>query len=139
MASKSEQLFQDYAQYHQHKGNKLTHYIGIPLIILSTIMLLVPLSPLPEILIGLISIYYFRINIQLAIPCLTFFLICLVSSYYLYNLPAAITMFTGGWILQFIGHFGFEKKSPAFFKNLQHLLIGPLWILNDLISQKGSK
>jgi len=33
-----------------------------------------------------------------------------------------------GWILQFVGHGVFEKKSPAFLKNVAHVLIGPLWI-----------
>ena len=38
-----------------------------------------------------------------------------------------------GWIFQFIGHSVYEKKNPAFFRNFVHLLVGPLWILNDLI------
>ena len=31
------------------------------------------------------------------------------------------------------GHSVYEKKQPAFFRNFAHLLVGPLWILNDLI------
>jgi uncharacterized membrane protein YGL010W len=34
-----------------------------------------------------------------------------------------------GWILQYLGHYVYEKKSPAFYRNLVHLLVGPLWIL----------
>jgi uncharacterized membrane protein YGL010W len=30
--------------------------------------------------------------------------------------------------MQFAGHYVWEKKSPAFFRNLTHLLVGPLWI-----------
>ena len=41
-----------------------------------------------------------------------------------------IVMFVGGWALQFLGHY-YEGKKPAFLKNGLHLLIGPLWILND--------
>ena len=26
-------------------------------------------------------------------------------------------------------HYVYEKKSPAFYKNLVHLLVGPLWIV----------
>jgi uncharacterized membrane protein YGL010W len=41
----------------------------------------------------------------------------------------AIGLFVVGWVFQFIGHYVYEKKSPAFYKNLAHLLVGPLWIL----------
>ena len=37
-----------------------------------------------------------------------------------------------GWVLQFIGHGVYEKRSPAFVRNLVHLLIGPLWILRAM-------
>lgn len=42
--------------------------------------------------------------------------------------PVLILIFVLGWVLQFIGHFRYEKKSPAFLSNIRHLLIGPLWI-----------
>ncbi len=42
-----------------------------------------------------------------------------------------VALFVGGWVVQFIGHY-YEGKKPAFFKNAVHLLIGPLWLLNDL-------
>ena len=44
-------------------------------------------------------------------------------------------LFIGGWILQFVGHYAFEKNSPAFFRNLVHLLIGPLWVFARLTRQ----
>jgi len=37
-------------------------------------------------------------------------------------------LFVLGWALQFLGHSIYEKRSPAFYKNLLHLLVGPLWI-----------
>lgn len=51
------------------------------------------------------------------------------------ELPLAVNLglFIGGWIVQFIGHGVYEHKSPAFTKNLTHLLVGPMWILNDLV------
>lgn len=47
--------------------------------------------------------------------------------------PAAAiwAMFVVGWIFQFVGH-RFEGRSPAFLKNLLHLLVGPLWILAEV-------
>lgn len=40
----------------------------------------------------------------------------------------SITIFVVAWIGQFIGH-AIEGKRPSFFKDLQFLLIGPLWLL----------
>jgi uncharacterized membrane protein YGL010W len=44
-----------------------------------------------------------------------------------------VVLFVLGWIFQFIGHSVYEHRQPAFFRNVIHLLVGPLWILNDLI------
>lgn len=48
-------------------------------------------------------------------------------------LSVNVAIFVAGWIFQFIGHSVYEKKNPAFFRNFVHLLIGPPWILNDVI------
>ena len=44
-----------------------------------------------------------------------------------------VALFVLGWIFQFVGHSVYEKKQPAFLKNATHLLVGPLWILNDVV------
>jgi uncharacterized membrane protein YGL010W len=44
-----------------------------------------------------------------------------------------VVLFVLGWIFQFVGHSVYEKKSPAFLTNILHLLVGPLWILNDVV------
>ena len=41
--------------------------------------------------------------------------------------------FALGWVFQGVGHARFERNRPAFFKNLAHLLIGPLFLLNELL------
>src|SRR6266508_675167 len=40
--------------------------------------------------------------------------------------------FVVGWVFQGIGHVRYEKNRPAFFKNLVHLMVGPLFLLNEL-------
>ena len=47
------------------------------------------------------------------------------------NLPFGVGafLFFGGWVLQFVGHSVFEKRSPAFTRNLLHLLVGPAWLV----------
>jgi uncharacterized membrane protein YGL010W len=44
-----------------------------------------------------------------------------------------VALFVLGWIFQFVGHIVYEKRQPAFLTNAMHLLVGPLWILNDAI------
>ena len=40
-------------------------------------------------------------------------------------------MFVGGWILQFIGHYVFEKNDPKFFGDPVNLLIGVVWAAKE--------
>ena len=136
-----ETLFADYAAYHQTAGNKLFHRLGIPMIMLSLIgmLTLVPLLDVGTIrldaamvLIALASAYYFVIEWRLAIAMAT---VSILFYFIGGALPFLLnlTLFILGWIFQFIGHKVYEHKNPAFFRNFVHLLIGPLWILNDVI------
>ena len=133
--------FDDYASYHQTKGNKWFHRFGIPLIMLTALGMLarVGLGSLlgmhidaGTVLIYLAVIYYLPLEWRLAIPML-------VVSFAFYVLgrwmPMSwnVALFILGWIFQFIGHSVYEHKQPAFFRNVAHLLIGPLWILNEVI------
>jgi uncharacterized membrane protein YGL010W len=45
-------------------------------------------------------------------------------------------IFVVGWIGQFIGH-AIEGKRPSFMKDIQFLLIGPLWLLGHLYRKLG--
>jgi len=40
------------------------------------------------------------------------------------------------WIGQFVGH-ALEGKRPSFFKDVQFLLIGPLWLLASAYRRLG--
>ena len=129
-------LFADYASYHQTKGNKLFHRLGIPLIMLALIGMLAR-AGVGHInaavgLIILAEIVYFMLEWRLAVAML---LISVAFYFAGAALPLWINLalFVLGWIFQFVGHSVYEKKQPAFFRNFAHLLVGPLWILNDLI------
>jgi uncharacterized membrane protein YGL010W len=50
-------------------------------------------------------------------------------------LYASITIFVIGWIGQFWGH-KIEGKKPSFAKDLQFLLIGPLWVIQKIGKKK---
>ncbi len=125
-------LFADYASHHQTKGNKWFHRFGIPIIMLTLIGMLtrVPIAAIALIVVS--EIIYAILDWRLAA-------IMLVVSVAFYFIGAAIpfwinvALFVVGWIFQFIGHSVYEKRSPAFLKNALHLLVGPLWILNDVV------
>src|SRR6476646_893661 len=133
--------FADYASYHQTKGNKWFHRLGIPLIMLTGLGMLARVRiadvggfriDAAVVLIVFAVIYYLTLEWRLAIPML------IVSiAFYLIGawLPMSVnvSLFILGWIFQFIGHSVYEHKQPAFFRNVVHLLIGPLWIMNAVI------
>jgi uncharacterized membrane protein YGL010W len=48
----------------------------------------------------------------------------------------ALGIFVAAWILQFVGH-KLEGKKPAFFKDVQFLLIGPIWLLGFIYRRVG--
>ena len=125
-------LFAEYAAYHQTKGNQWFHRLGIPLIMLTLIGMLarVPFAAIALILVA--EIVYAMLDWRLAA-------IMLVVSAAFYFVGAWIpfwinvALFVVGWIFQFVGHSVYEKRSPAFLTNALHLLVGPLWILNDAV------
>lgn len=129
--------FADYAAFHRTPGNQACHSLGIPLIVLSGFGLLSQVTLLrlggygvspAELLLLAACLYYLALDAGLAL------LMSLASGVLLLvgrQLPWGLDLglFVLGWILQFVGHYAYEKRSPAFFKNLTHLLVGPLWIL----------
>jgi uncharacterized membrane protein YGL010W len=129
--------FADYAAFHRTTGNKVCHSFGIPIIVLALLSLLarVPLVALggfqltlAEALIALFVLYYLTLDLTLALVMLAAYL-ALDAAGRLIEPLAALALFVFGWILQGVGHWVYEKNSPAFFKNVIHLAVGPLWIL----------
>ncbi len=136
--SELSRLFEDYAAYHRHPANKMTHYVGVPLIIITVVGLLsrVSLGPMSlAVPVAVTAVLYdLRLSVKLTLPFAAFIGVSFLVAP---ALPLAILWigFLGGWLLQFVGHFVYEKKSPAFFKNLEQLLVGPLWLLEEAASR----
>lgn len=129
--------FADYASHHQTAGNQACHSIGIPLIVFSLIALLHQVGlatvggftvTLAHVVIAAATLYYLTLDPLLAAGMLAY---SALSVWLGGALPwtIALGLFVFGWILQFVGHSVYEKRSPAFLKNFVHLLVGPLWIL----------
>ena len=129
--------FTDYAAFHGTPGNKACHYVGIPLIVVSLFALLsaVPLfavgvftMTLAEVVLVATTLYYLRLDATLAAFMLAASVVAIAIGRHI-PVGVAVALFVVGWIFQFIGHYVYEKRAPAFYRNLAHLLVGPLWIL----------
>ena len=130
----------EYIAYHRTTGNKVTHFVGIPMIVFSLLGLLdrVAIAPhfsLATLLWVAAGLFYCRLHLLLGI-------VMLVLTAGLWRLSMLATppilwgLFVVGWIVQFIGHYVYEGRSPAFFRNFTHLLIGPVFIVNSLFKFK---
>jgi uncharacterized membrane protein YGL010W len=138
MIKKIDSHLSDYALYHQTRGNKICHFIGIPLIMFSLMALLRPLRILPaftaaELLIVLTFAYYLTLELRLAIGMLFISCVLDLAAWKIADLRIGLIALIVGWVFQGIGHAVYEKRSPAFTRNLVHLLIGPAFLLNELL------
>ena len=129
--------FADYAAFHRTAGNKACHSLGIPIIVLSLLALLAraPLLAvggfeltLAEVVILLFVLYYLTLDATLAAAMLVAYAALDAAGRFIPPWPA-LGLFVVGWILQGVGHWVYEKNSPAFFRNFIHLAVGQLWIL----------
>ena len=135
--------FDDYAAFHRTAGNKACHSLGIPIIVLASLSLLarVPLFSafgfavtLAEVLIVLFVAYYLALDARLALLMLATYAVLDGAGRFIPPLPA-LGLFVFGWILQGVGHWVYEKNSPAFFRNFVHLAVGQLWILANAVGR----
>jgi uncharacterized membrane protein YGL010W len=140
------QWLSEYGESHQNAANKTLHWICVPIIVVSLIGLLWSL-PVPEgiraisrflnwgtFVLALAVLYYCFMSWSLALGMLAFVILVTLCILGLQNLPwslwaVCLSLFVIAWIGQFIGH-QYEGKRPSFFKDIQFLMIGPLWLLS---------
>jgi len=144
----------EYGDSHRNPTNKGLHWICVPVIAWCVLGLLWSL-PFPggiraiypaanwagaAVLAALI--YYSLLSIRLALGVLPLLLIFLWSFDRLDQFSGAplwsicVVLFVVAWIGQFIGH-AIEGRRPSFFKDVQFLMIGPLWLLADVYRRWG--
>lgn len=129
-------LLADYAAYHRTRGNVVCHFIGIPTIIFGGFSMLQMLRVGPasaaEILILAAAVYYFVLDVKLAVAMLLVSIALDAAAYAVADWRVGLGVFIAGWIFQGIGHAVYEKRSPAFLRNLVHLLVGPIFLINEV-------
>ena len=145
-----KQQLTNYALYHRSKRNIYTHFIGIPLIVFAIVCLLQRVTlisepvviPLATVVIALTCLYYLMLSLSMGLimaVCLSVLSIAakpVVSLSTELWLAVSIGSFVVGWVFQFIGHY-FEGKKPAFVDDLIGLVIGPLFVLAELLIMLG--
>ncbi len=136
-----------YAAYHTDRRNQLTHYVGVPIIIFSILIVLIqvplggPVSAAGALL-GIVLLSY-----VVAVPLVGVF--SLIAGLALYVLAAdvadmeperrwsvATACFVAGWVIQFVGHV-FEGRKPAFLANMLQLFMAPAFLVAELMFAAG--
>ena len=139
-----------YASYHRDSRNIVTHFIGIPLIVLAVAVLLSRpgwavggLWMSPAALVALAStVFYLRLDRTLGVVMAVLLLLCIWAGANLAQqttmvwLSAGVGLFVIGWIIQFIGHY-YEGRKPAFIDDVTGLIIGPLFVVAELAFLMG--
>ena len=128
--------FDEYSESHQNKTNKLIHWVCVPTIYFSIIGILAHFSALlTTLLLVLAFIFYARLDLVLAVAMAT---LTLIMAWLIITLPVGtgfyIAVFIAAWLGQFYGH-KIEGKKPSFFKDLQFLLIGPIWCMDAYLGK----
>jgi uncharacterized membrane protein YGL010W len=128
------ELFSEYASYHADARNRFCHAFGIPLIVLGIMGLAhrVAFGPLDLAVVAAVGVlvYYAAIDLRGALISLVVFAV-LYSIAMRLAWQVNLAAFVLGWGFQLIGH-RLEGTKPKFLENLVYLLIGPLYIFEEL-------
>ncbi|WP_333597347.1 DUF962 domain-containing protein [Chryseobacterium flavum] len=152
---KVDLLFAEYSKSHRNATNKLIHWICVPFIFWA-ILGFISLIPSPHfciyyfgcisitslIIVSLITLFYIRLSLLISI-IMVFAMLAMEHFIYLTNVSMEkqswiiyLSIFIITWILQFTGH-KIERQKPSFLKDLQFLLIGPIWLLSFILKKTG--
>lgn len=150
MTSLTAQL-ECYAAYHRDRRNKLTHFVGVPLVAFALLLALgwLRFAPAPElplsggVLFYLGSlVYYFRLDWRIALVQLPATLPLLVAAEWVARMPFDISAaafavaFVGGWAVQLVGH-AIEGRRPALADNLLQVFNAPLFLTAEVLVALG--
>ena len=149
-----------YAHYHRDRRNILTHLVGIPLIVMAVGMLLMrPVFTVGDYWFTLAGAFWFVSSLwYLSRGAWLLGLATVVVNGALmwaaYRTPVwvawlgwpvlqdqpvwllGLAVFFIGWVIQFIGHW-FEGRKPAFVDDVVGLLVGPMFVVGEVLMAFG--
>jgi len=141
-----------YAAYHQDGRNKLTHFIGVPAIVLGVMVALawlrmdvggITVSGAMAITLIVLA-YYLVLDLPLGIAMVAVFGALLWAAEVIAALPLKqavawfLVLFAGGWVVQLIGHV-FEGRKPALADNLFQIFVAPIFLCAEIFFALGYK
>ena len=144
-------LLSQYAKYHRDRRNILTHFIGVPMIVFGVGVLLAAWSfnvagmalSAAWVVFALTALWYLtrgHLGIGLATTVGVGLLMLLAHQVhrgaYGHWLTWGLGFFAVGWVIQFIGHY-YEGKKPAFADDIVGLLVGPMFVVLEMLAPLG--
>jgi uncharacterized membrane protein YGL010W len=150
MKSLKEQMH-GYAAYHHDSRNKLTHFVGVPLVTFSLFLFLAWFRFAPEpdwpltaatLFYAVVFAYYLCLDQQVALLQAPFTLALLFLADCVARLPFAesVAVFgatmIGGWVIQLAGH-ALEGKRPALADNVMQIFNAPLFLTVEVMLLLG--
>ena len=147
-------LMVQYAHYHRDRRNIGTHLLGVPLIFMAIgILLTQPQWRVGEVILtpawlawGLTSLWYVSrgsfllgvatVVVNGALIALAHGLAAMSAQLGLQFWQLGLAIFVIGWIIQFIGHY-WEGRKPAFVDDIVGLLIGPMFVVGEVLMAMG--
>jgi len=141
-----------YAAYHRDPRNIVSHFIGIPLIVVAVAVLLSRpewslggLWVSPAVVVALASAwFYLRLELQLGVLMTLLMGLsvwvghALAQQSTLVWLSSGLAMFVIGWVIQFVGHH-YEGRKPAFVDDISGLIVGPLFVVAEVAFLLGMR
>ncbi len=141
-----------YAAYHQDTRNKITHFVGVPAIVLAVMVGLGWLRIEAAgatisgamVITALIIAYYVLLDLPLGLAMTVVLGGLLYCAEAIAVLPLKesvawfMALFVGGWIVQLVGHV-FEGRKPALADNLFQIFVAPIFLCAEVFFALGYK
>lgn len=144
-------LLAQYATYHRDRRNILTHFVGVPMIVFSVGVLLSAVRfnvaglslSLAWVVFAVTALWYLsRGHFAIGLASSLGVGLLMALAHQVGSGTAAswaawwIGFFTVGWIIQFVGHY-YEGRKPAFADDLVGLLVGPMFVVLEMLAPMG--
>jgi uncharacterized membrane protein YGL010W len=128
-------LLTDYGSHHRTRGNLVCHAFGITLIVFGILSMLGRIGA-AEWLIAAAFVFYLALDVPLALAILVPLAALDLLARAVSDWRIGLAAFAAGWVFQAVGHARFERNRPAFFRNLVHLMIGPIYLVNEVVKAR---
>lgn len=142
-----------YAAVHRDMRNRATHFVGIPVIVFSLLLVLTLVRleiagrelTLAMIAAVLAVLGWLALDLGIGLVLAIMMLVAWFAAEALAaalgpsgSLTAFVALFVGGWAMQFLGHH-YEGKRPALMDNFFQSFIGPMFLVAELLIESGRR